>query len=374
MKKALILVPGSSSSRKCFSLPTLFFQLLLIFFLAPSLPAQAVEKHFTLTGNQQSVKLPIRIVNNLVVVSASLNNSTPVNLILDTGTPNIILTHPKINRPLYRQKGKEIYFSGAGNEYKKLKGKVLNGLSLTMPGIEGKDLAMIVTRNPLPMLEYVAGVPIHGILGYPFFQQFIVSIDYANQMLTVSDGRTFQPDAAAEVLKMQWENTNPLIVSNLTVQQNTVPSKLMVDTGSSHYLLINHSPTGKNLGIGPRVRLGTGFGGAIYGRRGKVSAMQLADLEIRNVRAAFPDKGQYANADFQDRNGTIGGGFLHNFVVTFDYSKEVLYLKRSGKEKGAPSPGTTDGFVELDYFPLVPEVVDLAGHKRPLHGKGLPKK
>jgi hypothetical protein len=324
-----------------FPFPLFLTLFLLAFWLTAPYAAQAKRRMFWLTSDQKKVQVPIKLLDNLVVVTGYLNQETPVNLILDTGTPAILLTDPRISRKLLSPGSKEVTFAGPGNGGVKIKGTVLSNQSLRFPGIEGKELGVVATKEPLGFLKKLGGTPIHGILGYPFFTQFVVTIDYANELLTITEPGYFFPDSHTETLPFSLGNSKPILHTILFFNSEEFSSRLMIDTGASYALLLSHgSPAGRAVTPSThKTRLGVGFGGEIVGRKGTIPFLQVSHIALSNITASLPEKGQYSSAGFVDRDGSIGGGLLSKFVVTFDYQAEKVYLKRNRSGAIAYRPG-----------------------------------
>ena len=315
------------------------FFLLLVLVSSQLTPVRAERRMFSLTGGEESVQLSIKIIDHLVVVSAQLNGKTPVNFILDTGTPTILLTDPSLSRKFSSGQDKEITFAGPGKGAFAIKATILTNQTLSLPGVEGKGLAMVATKHPLPFIKKIGNLPIHGILGYPFFTQFAVTIDYAQRLLILTEPLHFTSDDQGQAYSFSLHQSKPVLQTSLTINHTPLASRLMVDTGASHSLLLNSGFSGSRLlPNSTRTKLGEGFGGAIYGRKGTIPTLKLADLQLHNVQASLPEKGQYNASGFLDRDGSIGGGLLHNFVVTINYQTQTLYLKKNPEKLDAPQP------------------------------------
>jgi hypothetical protein len=78
--------------------------------------------------------------------------------------------------------------------------------------------------------------------------------------------------------------------------------------------------------------IGRGLGGDIIGKVGRVRSLTLADFEMNNVVARFPDPNSYFDSlkmGSTFRNGAIGGEVLSRFSVIFNFPKEEMYLKKA---------------------------------------------
>lgn len=339
------------------------FGLFLLFFsFHQTLASHPGKRMFTLTRDQKSVQLPFISVDNLIVVSARLNGDIQINLILDTGSPTNLLTDPRISRQLNQNNAKEIRFSGPGTGQRMITGKIMIGLSLEMGEIRGNDLAMVATSTKPEFLKRLNKVPVHGILGYPFFHQFVVTIDYAHNMLIISEPSHFSPALDALALPFSLSNSKPVLNTSLTIGKHTFPGRLLIDTGAFHDLLLNDALGAKTKSLLPRrpeEYLGTGFGGSIYGTKNLLPLLQLGPLDLQNVQALLPEQGQYLTSVAPDKDGSIGNGLLKDYIVTIDYIRETLYLQKPGEvqqvayqtHKGAKKQVSPERQEEEPIFP-----------------------
>jgi S1-C subfamily serine protease len=71
----------------------------------------------------------------------------------------------------------------------------------------------------------------------------------------------------------------------------------------------------------------------------RLAALKIGDVEVNNIAAGLAESkaGSMADPNFE---GNIGSGLLKQFVVTFDYAHQVMYLKRI--EPTPPDVGTFD--------------------------------
>lgn len=318
--------------------PSIFNWVVPILFLSAfsyhfALAGHSQNRMFTLAGGQKSVHLPFVSVDNLIVVKGRLNGDIPLNLILDTGAPSNLLIDPRISRQLNQDNAKEISFSGTGSGQGPIQGRIMIGLSLEIGEIRGHDIAMVATSTKPELFKRVTTLPVHGVLGYPFFHQFVITVDYANHLLTISEPKYFIPAFDAQALHFSLVNSKPVLCNSLTIGKHIFPGRLLIDTGASHELLLNKSLGAKTKDLCLRKtqeKLGSGFGGDIYGTKGMLPHLQLGTQEFRNVHVLLPDKGQYAKLISLDQDGAIGNGLLKDFVVTIDYFRKTMYLQKPG--------------------------------------------
>jgi serine protease DegQ len=107
-----------------------------------------------------------------VLVRAKFNGRGPYNLVIDTGAPVLILAK-KVNDVLKIEQDKAGWGTVQKLEFE-------GGVVLDKATIRFDDLFQLEGMNGLGL----AGVEIHGLVGYPILSQFRVTYDYAQPKLT----------------------------------------------------------------------------------------------------------------------------------------------------------------------------------------------
>jgi len=299
--------------------------------------AQFTYQGFTITNERaKRVEIPFELHSNLIVVSLRINEGEQeLKFILDTGVRTAILTNDLYVDSIPRPNDRVITLMGAGKEGM-ISAFVSNNIDFAIPeGVEAQGNAMLVLQEDYLQLDNHLGVRIHGIMGYELFSRFVVEIDYLNQTLILHRPEHFKPRRSYRVLPMTVEDTKPYIDGiDYKVNDTTyIPIKLMVDTGASHSLLLDaSSKEGVNI---PEKNLegylGRGLSGEIYGYLGRVEGIKLADYELEEIIASFPEDSSMVNPSRSKtkHNGNVGGSILKRFRVVFDYANEKMYIKKN---------------------------------------------
>jgi hypothetical protein len=150
-------------------------------------------------------------------------------------------------------------------------------------------------------------------------------------------------------------DTKPFITAGILQENDTrVDARFLIDSGASFALWIDlRSDSGFVL---PQrnepVYLGTGLGGAVYARAGRIKEFGDGKMKLEHVIASYPDTSLTATPLYDDhRNGTIGADILSRFNIIFDYrngkisfypnskTKDAFEINLSGMEICCPSPG-----------------------------------
>jgi Aspartyl protease/PDZ domain len=309
---------------------TLAFALLLLFGTVRS-----QQLGFYMAEGKTKVRIPIEITNNLIVVPVMLNGKLPLKFILDTGVRTTILTEKAFSDFLQLTYAKKYSIAGVGGS-KMIDAYVANNVTIDIPGVHGEGHAILVLDRDYLELRNYLGTEVHGILGYELFSRFIVEIDYLGKTLTLMTPERFKPRRRLESVHITIEDTKPYFLGSVMLSDSTsILAKLLIDTGASHGLLL--VPESDYRIKSPEKHfdsiIGRGLGGSITGQIGRVTDFQLGKYEMHHPIANFPDPNSYTDTLKSNhgvfRNGSIGGEILSRFTVTFDFSKEKVYLRKN---------------------------------------------
>ncbi len=309
-----------------------FFTLLLV-----ALPFLVSAQGFQLPKDQKFQKIRFELINNLIVVPVEVNGSK-LTFVLDSGVSKPILFNLSDRDSVQINNVSEVTIMGLGDgePMQALKSNG-NAFKLGKAKNYNQDLYVVLDReiNFSPSL----GIPVHGILGYDLFRDFIVEINYHAQNIKLHNPSLYDdsPKKKSRTLPLSIEKRKAYIQGTvLTESAENVPVKLLVDTGSSDALWLFHQPE-KGLEIPENNYedyLGRGLSGHIFGRRTKVSGIRIGDFELKDAKAAFPYRESFTYLkNFGDRNGSVGGEILKRFNIIFDYSRGEVTFKKNGNYK-----------------------------------------
>ncbi len=306
-------------------------------------------------SGKKSINIPFKLVHNLIIIPVKINNSNELNFILDTGVRSILITRLFYTDSLDLNQTNRTKIQGLGTGYT-IDALTSSGNSLSLPGIKGENQEVFVLMEDIFNLSTRMGMPVHGIIGYDIFKNFIVKINYSSKVLTL-----YRPDVVlkkkrkAEEYPLYIENDKAYIYANVRQHEgDTLKVKLVVDTGASHTLSL-YLPSDDRLALPPvtmEAYLGRGLSGDINGRIGRLDAFRMGRYELQNLPASYPDAESIKLAlNVANRNGNLGSDILKRFTVIFDYPhkrlllipnstyKEPFHFNMSGFEVSTPMPG-----------------------------------
>jgi hypothetical protein len=292
---------------------------------------------FVLPDEYDKAIIPFKVYNNLIIIDVLLNRSLPLKFVLDTGVRTTVLTEKTLSDLLNMEYARRITIPGVGGK-KLVDAFVVNDVSLNIGEVEGKGHALLVLETDLLQLKNYLGVNVHGILGYELFSRFVVDIDYARRLITFYRPDNFKARKRFEKIDIEIYDTKPYIMAEAAIRENrgAFKGKFMIDSGSSHSILLDEASSDKIYTPEPNISttLGRGLGGDIIGKVARVDRVSLSSFSFNEVITTFPERESYDISYEEDkRNGTIGGGLLSRFHVIFDYANSKIYLKKGKKFK-----------------------------------------
>lgn len=312
---------------------TMILYLVLITSCSPALASSSKTPGIFFAKGKHHTTFKFFKVANLIIIPVTLEGVT-VNLILDTGMSSILLFHKTSMPHLVLENKNTIAFSGLGGN-KPVKGIRVDNLALEMPGIEGQGLSIVVLKST-QIPKVINNVRIDGVFGYQLFTRFIVKIDYKNQLITMTDPSDFKRPLQASAIPIEIRNAKPYVLALVTIDEISRPMNLLVDTGASAYLMISKKlNSSQPLGKQSRIPLGIGMGGILRGRSVMVNNFRLGNIQIsKDFKAQLPNEKSYPASDGSfERDGTLGGGILNQFIVTFDYFNGLMYIDSPHNER-----------------------------------------
>lgn len=299
--------------------------LLLCFGISPSLNGQS---NFEFTHGKKKTKIRFTLVNNLILIPVQINGY-PLQFILDSGVNYSLLFSNEKVRSLPFEDKKSFQLKGLGTNKPIDAYRVLANTFRVRNMISHKHEILLI-----PEEEYVfskrMGTQIDGILGYSFFQDHVVEIDYKRKVLTVAlSEEKMKRKPKGVTLPIALHQRKPFIPIKVQLNDSTqVEGNVLLDSGSSDALWLFEGVHGiKKKAPFFKDFLGTGINGDIFGHRGKVEQVVLSNYSMQEVKVAYPDTTAFQKIKFIDnRIGSIGGEFLSRFKVQINYPERELYL------------------------------------------------
>lgn len=287
---------------------------------------------------KKSISIKFKSASNLIIIPVTINGSDTLNFILDTGVRYPIITElPFINKlNLNYMMPIQIKGLGEGNDLTAYRSGN-NEMKLGELTASNQEVHMIIDENF--QISPLLGIPVHGLIGFNLFKDYIVEIDYSNNKLNLYRPEYYKYHNRKKdiILPLSLEGDKPYVYTNILTDDSTkVPVKLLLDTGASDavWLSLNsdnriHYPENHI-----ETFLGRGLNGNLYGVKGRLDGIWVGPLILPKPIVAFPNSDvlDYLISS-NDRNGTLGAEILRRFIVTIDYKNNRLTLRPTSKVK-----------------------------------------
>jgi hypothetical protein len=287
---------------------------------------------FQLPPSVKKDKIPFELVNNLVVIPVTINGSK-LSFLLDTGVNSTLLfaLGQQDSVQLNNAKPVKIRGLGAGGAIDAL---VSDNNTITIGRATNTDHKIFVVLDKKLNFSTRMGVPIHGIIGYDLFKDFIIKTDYSSKRVTLYPHAYYKKRKCRKCVdyKLTFNGNKPYIDIEVAQRDTMVEVTLLIDSGSSDAMwlfdeekFITESPKNYFSDF-----LGLGLSGNIFGKRSKLELVKLKNYELHNATGAFPDSSSLGNIKFfEGRDGSLGGEILKRFTVTMDYRSEKMTLRKN---------------------------------------------
>ncbi|MGQ7946820.1 PDZ domain-containing protein [Flavobacterium sp. WC2509] len=292
------------------------------------------QDSFVFDKGVEKVSIPIKLINNLVFVPIKVNG-VELNFLLDTGVEETILFSLEDNPKVNFFNSEKITLRGLGSE-DAIEGLKTTNNILDLDGVKATRQLIYVILDQSFNLSSQIGIPVNGIIGYQFFKDNLVRIDYTSKRIIVyknDDLNQKKIERKFDKMTITIEKFKPYLIGKVDINEQKVQVKLLIDIGNSDsvWLFQNLSDQIKVPAKNFDDFLGKGFSGDIEGKRARISNFSFDKFTFKSPIVAFPDSSSIKNVRMvKNRVGSIGGEILKRFSVVFDYKNAQLYLKKNG--------------------------------------------
>lgn len=309
------------------------YLILLLLLLPKGVVSQGV---FKLDHGRNKESIKFKFVSNLIILPVEVNG-VELSFILDTGVNKPILFNLGTADSVQVKNVEEIYIKGLGDgdPVKALKSM---GNEFRMKSVYNHNQELYVVLDTNINFSPRLGFPIHGIIGYDLFRDFIVEINYVSNRLKLYDPLTYVYEKCrkCETLPLKVIQNKPFIEAEVIAPEYDIMARLLIDSGSSDALWLFQNDI-KGITV-PKKNfedfLGRGLSGSIYGNRSRVNSLKIGSFVMENAKVAFPDSISLQHlSNLKNRDGSLGAEVLKRFHLIFDYQQEKLTLRKNGNFK-----------------------------------------
>ena len=291
------------------------------------------QQGFQFENEINKVSVPFKLINNLIFVPIKVNG-VELNFLLDTGVTETILFSLEDKKEVLFSNTEKILLRGLGNQVA-VEGLKSSNNKLEFSSLKMPNHLLYIVLDPEFNLSSHIGIPVNGIVGYQFFRNNLVEINYRKKKITVFKDTPINRkkiEKKFDAMAITVEKFKPYIQGTVTLEDHSIPVKLLVDIGNSDAVWLFQDRS-KFIKIPEKSfddYLGKGFSGDVIGKRGKIEKIAMSNFEFNYPIAAFPDSSSIRNVTMvPDRMGSVGGEIMKRFDLVFDYQNEQLFLKKN---------------------------------------------
>ncbi len=295
----------------------------------------ASAQYFDLPDGKKFEKVKFQLINNVIVVPLEVNGAE-LSFILDSGVSTPILFNLAEQDSIQINQVSEVTIRGLGG------GDPIQALSsrnnmFRMGSVMNPSQELYVVLDESLNFSPSLGIPVHGIIGYDLFRDFVVEINYNAEHIKFHNPELYnnRRHKKSQTLSLSILRKKAYVDGSVVLNDSKeVPIRMLLDTGSSDAIWLFENEI---IGIPDKNYddfLGRGLAGDIYGKRTKVRSIKIGDFVIEDAKTAFPDQSSFSGIkNLGNRNGSLGGEVLKRFNFVFDYGNRTISLRKNGNFK-----------------------------------------
>lgn len=282
---------------------------------------------------ERSTTLPFEMVDDHIVLPVSVNGSAPLNFVLDSGAAATVIFESRNTQALPLKLGAELPVSGVGVGPNPV-ARVVEKTDLAVGSTRLEGLSVIyLSLASVPFFENLDEVYFDGVIGAPFFERFVIEINYDQQLISFSEpgslAANIDPRSANwQELPLQIQSGVPYLATQIsTVAGETVEVKLLVDTGYRGPVSLTpdtHDEIDEPLRYFTTVS--QGLSGDVMSKMGMSETLGLGSFVLHNVPVSYSISGGERD---QGSNGLLGNEVLSRFNLVFDYPNRRMFITRN---------------------------------------------
>lgn len=264
------------------------------------------------------------LTGGVVFVRACVNDyADTLNFLLDTGSGGISLdssTCVEFGMPVVPTDKTIRGIAGVR------KVDFLYGARLKMPGITVDSLDFHM--NDYEILTSVYGIKVDGIIGYSFFNRYIVRLDYDNMLMEVHTPGEYRYPRGGHLLRPLMTSL-PILTARFR-DGREMDARFYYDTGAGLAFLLSESFARDSAVLArkrkePLVTQAEGVGGKMTMKLTTVKEVRVGPYRFRRVPTfLFDDK--YNVTSYPFLGGLVGNEILHRFNTVLNYRKREIHI------------------------------------------------
>ncbi|MFC4162093.1 aspartyl protease family protein [Epilithonimonas zeae] len=280
--------------------------------------------------NADKAVIKFKLINNLIFIPMTVNG-VELNFMLDSGIAETLLFSLE-NKEVDFKNIEKITFKGLGEtvSVEALK-SIKNNIKIGNHFIDKSHTVFIVLDEDFNISQDI-GVPVNGIIGYYFFKNHPIEINYLKKTITVYKDSSKFPKRVKRFAEfpMTVDLNKPYMLADVEMKHDKQSSKLLLDLGNTDSVWLFPVLIKDFVYNRPNIDdfLGRGFSGDIFGKRSRINSLSIGNFRLNKPIASMPDEFSIQHLNLvKDRKGSIGSEILRRFSIIFDYPGKKIYFK-----------------------------------------------
>jgi hypothetical protein len=283
-------------------------------------PSSPPDYHFPEGETHERVVL--YTTGDAFMIDVRIDGKGPFRFALDTGAGNVL--DSELAAELALPLGDKLGLRGAG--------ELPVDASLTR--VDRIEIGDVMLDNQqfrvLPLTQIAArgrSPPYRGLLGFEFFDRFVVTLDQDRRRLDIDEPLGWQFHGDAVPVPFRFHGRVPAVDGQIDL----VRGRFTLDTGQANSLTL-YRPFIQRMGIQRKyvvkmtAIVGEGVGGPIRAEVSRGQNLMLGQTSVTNPVLFLSQQKSGAFSD-PEIAGNVGGGVFSRFNTTFDYARHRVYFE-----------------------------------------------
>ncbi|GEN77630.1 PDZ domain-containing protein [Chryseobacterium hagamense] len=289
------------------------------------------QNSFEVNDTQKTV-IPFQLIANLIFIPVNIDG-VDLTFLLDTGVSETSIFSLE-NQELKLPNVEKIKFSGLGGNTSIEGFRSDNNVAGIGKNFVNRSMTIYIIVDQDFNISSHVGIPVNGIIGYHFFKDHPVVIDYSSKKITIyNDENLFRKRIKKfDKIDISIEKNKPYVFADVEMTNERRRCKLLIDLGNSDPIWLFPVLMKDFIYNRPNIDdyLGRGFNGDVYGKRSRIHRLYLGKFSFEKPLTAMPDEFSIQHVNLvEDRKGSLGGDIMRRFTVAFDYANQKMYLRKN---------------------------------------------
>jgi predicted aspartyl protease len=264
--------------------------------------------------------IPITIGNdNRIYLKTTVNNSEELDFIFDTGASGMVANTTKTDQKLNLQFNGTTENIGANGVSSQ---QVSIGNTIQIGPFKRENESLIGIAYPEKHYSF------DGVIGYPFFEDYFMEIDYASRILVLHRSKnTIAHRDSYEKIALDF--MGDLFYMDMTVFKNEDPVTfpVMIDTGYNGDLIVYHKTVAEQGLANQFKKLRNSRSSGTDGTVIESDLVIIPKITLANTTVQGIEANLNLTPTTTDFNAILGGNIMKHFHWIFNYKKQQLYIK-----------------------------------------------